>query len=156
MRIAQFTLLLTVMLMTADALAAQGEISVVPRNDLRFGELIRGVPTSIAPFRLLRSGLIEVRGSRNASIRIEYVLPPTMRSAAGDQIPLTFGADDGFAVPTGGSFTLRFNPQQPLVTSIGWLGRMFVFLGGTAEPSRTQRSGSYRAVITLTVYSIGT
>lgn len=135
---------------SGDALVA------IAHRDLRFGTVLPGINSSIRPYQLRRAGLFEVRGRRNTSIRIDLALPATMTSTGGHEMPLVFGSGDAIAAPTPDQFPATwFNPHDPLVTVLGFFGRLFVALGGTVEPARGQAGGAYSATISLSVYNLG-
>jgi hypothetical protein len=129
----------------------------IARNNLSFGTVLAGIPTVVEVHDARRAGLFEIRGPADASVRVEFVLPAVLTSFAGDQLPLQFGARDGYADHSmtrmpGGTY---FDPDTPLIASLGPGGRLFVHLGGRALPAQVQVGGEYRAVIYLTVYDLG-
>jgi hypothetical protein len=79
-------------------------------------------------------------------------LPSALSLATGEQLTLAFGAADGLASsnnnPRQGT---AFDPRSPLLWRLPNNGRLFVFLGGTAQPAPTARSGLYTGTVTLTV-----
>ena len=131
-------------------------LQVTARNDLRFGTVTPGVPARIAPDSPRGSGMFEIRGNRNMSVSVTLTLPVEMLSAAGDRLPLSFGAGDGLASTNRGrNRGVVFDPRNPLVATLGTNGRLFIRLGGTALPARLQIAAPYRATITLTVANLG-
>lgn len=132
-------------------------LMAIARNNLSFGTVLAGIPSVVEVHDARRAGLFEIRGPTDASVRVEFVLPASLTSFAGDHLPLAFGARDGYAdysltrLP-GGTY---FDPDTPLIASLGAGGRLFVHLGGQALPGRVQVGGEYRAVIYLTVYDLG-
>jgi hypothetical protein len=132
-------------------------LMAIARNNLTFGNVLAGIPSIVEVHDVRRAGLFEIRGPADASVRVEFILPDALTSFAGDRLPLQFGARDGFAdhsvtrLPGG----IYFDPFTPLVASLGSGGRLFVHLGGQAQPARLQPGGEYRAVIYLTVYDLG-
>lgn len=132
------------------------ELVALARHNLQFGTVLPGIPVYVRTDHADRAGLFEIRGPDYASVRIDFVLPPEMRSddlqAA---LPLAFGAGDGAA--TNGELMpwTPFDPNGPLVASLGALGQLWIRLGGTVFPSQQQRGGNYHATITLTVSNLG-
>lgn len=136
---------------------AQVPFSVTPSSDLTFGTVLPGIPTAVPSTDATRAGTFEIRGESNASVRIEMILPPAMISASAAQIPLAFGPNDGSASSNRGQGNrILFDPWQPLITVLGRNGRLYVRIGGTAQPASAQAPGSYSAIISLTVYNLGT
>jgi hypothetical protein len=129
----------------------------IARRDLRFGEVLPGIPESVRPIDISKAGLFEIQGMPAGMVRIEFVLPDALRSAEGAVMPLDFNPSDGYAdfgrgrPPRG----LRFDPRVPLVAVLGPNGRLHVRLGGTVAPTRNQPRGVYHATIALTVFDLG-
>jgi len=129
----------------------------IARNDLSFGTVLAGIPSVVDVHDHRRAGLFEINGPEDASVRVEFVLPASLVSAGGDELPLQFDARDGFAdfsmgQPPRGTY---FDPFTALVSTLGPNGKLYLRLGGTARPSRLQVGGVYRATIYLTVYDLG-
>ena len=135
----------------------QSSLTATPQRDLTFGTVLPGIPTEVRAEDNRRAGRFEIRGPTNASIRVDLLLPQVMTSAGGDEIPLVFGPGDGTASANRGrGRALVFNPWEPLIAVLGRNGRLYVRLGGTAQPTRIQTAGSYSGTISLTVYNLGT
>lgn len=128
----------------------------IARNDLRFGEVFPGIPTSINPGDPKHAGLFEIRGADFGAVRIELMLPTALTSMNSQEIPLSFGPGDGAAASDQGGYqSIPFDPRQPLITTLGTDGKLFIQLGGTALPIRSQMDGTYRATITLSIFDLG-
>ena len=125
-------------------------------HDLTFGTVLPGIPSTVSVADTHNSGLFQISGPATASIRVEFVLPPSLL-AGGASLPIVFGGADGFAdfshlsPPSG----MSFDPHGPLLGALGPDGQLFVRLGGTVFPVRGQLTGVYAATITLTVYDLG-
>lgn len=146
-------------------LAAQWRTVPVPRslmaiahNDLSFGTVLPGIPSTVPVFDRRKAALFEVQGPADAAVRVELLLPGALENETGDFIPLTFGATDGFADFSRGAPPrgLQFNPHAPLTASLGPNGRLWVRLGGTVTPGRPQARGLYTATIHITVFDLST
>jgi hypothetical protein len=127
-------------------------------NDLSFGTVLPGIPSSVSVRDPHHAGVFEVHGPAGASVRIEFILPAALTSERGALLPIAFGAGDGFADFSRGHQKKRglvFDPHAPLIGALGPNGRLFVSLGGTVLPARVQPAGRYRATISMTVYSLG-
>jgi hypothetical protein len=150
----------------APALRAQvplQHVKVVPPllalalNDLSFGTVLPGVPSTVNVHDPHRAGLFEVEGPPGGSVRVEFVLPAALESGGGALLPISFGPGDGFAdfsrgrPPRG----LVFDPHAPVIGNLGPNGRLYVRMGGTVVPGRPQAGGAYRATIAMTVYDLG-
>lgn len=133
-------------------------LSVIPRNDLTFGTLLRGFAAYVSPLDQHRAAVFELRGPADTPVRVEIRLPAFLyRVNGGTEIPLSFGISDGFVdmsgtwPPTG----MTFNPGAPVVTTLGPNGRIFLRLGGTATPRPQQPHGIYTHIIHLTMFNLG-
>jgi hypothetical protein len=137
-------------------LPAQQPLSVEPRRDLVFGDVIAGVPASVSRLDGQRSGMLEVRGERNAEVVFTFTLPPALLGVAAALLPIEFGADDGgFATVPSAASSVGFDPRAPITRRLSGSGRAYLWLGGTVRPAPTQASGPYEAPVTLTVAYTG-
>ena len=140
-----------------EPLAGQSaQLVAVGNQDLRFGLVLPGLASSITRFDAVNAGKFEMRGQRRAEVQVEFTLPLALVNGTGATLTLQFAADDGgfSATPAIGS-SQAFDPHQPLITSLGASGRLYVFLGGTVRPTSLQQFGVYQATITMTVAYTG-
>jgi len=144
-------------LLVGGALPLRGQILIASgQRDLTFGTIFPGVPEVVRRTDAT-SGRFNLRGQRRLEVRIVLTLPVVMtRTTGGNTMPIAFGAaDGGFNRQNNVGTSQVFDPRAPLVTRLGNNGRLFIWLGGTAMPSSTQRSGIYQATITLTAAYTG-
>ena len=130
---------------------AQGTVSVLPVQGLRFGVLSSGIPTVISPLDGSRRAVVELVGAGQVSVSFE--LPPALQ-AGGDApaLPLRFGPADGRVTFPGSGRVLVFDPSRPVSFTIPpGSGGATVYLGGSAEPGTRQPPGAYTGGITVTV-----
>jgi hypothetical protein len=128
----------------------------IARRDLSFGTVLPGIPATVQTTDVRCSGLFEINGSKHEAVRVELLLPSALESAAGQELPIAFGPGDGDAATDRGRFHgVPFDPRQPLIATLGASGKLFVRLGGTALPLRTQADGTYRAAIILSIFDLG-
>lgn len=140
----------------AGVIAAQQPLSVQPRRDLDFGDVIAGFPVSVSRLDNANSGFYEVRGERNTEVALTFTLPASLLGIAGALLPIEFGPNDGgFAAVPAPSSQVGFDPRVPLTQPLSNSGRAYVWLGGTVRPAASQASGSYQATVTLTVAYTG-
>lgn len=129
---------------------AQGTVSVLPVQGLRFGTLSTGMPTVISPLDASRRATVEVVGSGHVTLLFE--LPQGLRAGAGGPLlPLRFGATDGRVTFSGSGQVMVFDPAAPVSFTLPPGGGATVWLGGAAEPASGQPPGAYEAGITVHV-----
>jgi hypothetical protein len=130
---------------------AQGTVSVLPVQGLRFGTLSSGIPTVVSPLDGGHRASIELVGGGHVTIGFE--LPPGLRAESGGPLlPLRFGGTDGRVTFPHSGATLVFDPSSPVSFSIPpGSGGATVWLGGSAEPGPRQAPGVYSASITVNV-----
>ncbi len=153
-----FSVLLLVSWATATELHAQRgrPIIVQPRRDLLAGDVFAGIPKSVSRLDPANSGLYRILGRRNAEVTIVFTLPPNLRSATGDDLPIQFGPTDaGFSWLQDQSTSVPFDPQVPYTVRLDAQGRAYVWLGGTVIPSATQPAGYYESDVVLTASYTG-
>lgn len=131
------------------ALRAQ---AVIGQQNLSFGTVIPGVPTTIARTDPVGSGQFRITSGWLQNVTVSFTLPTVMNGPLGATMPITFLNTDGGFSGWNGSITnqTQFNPNSPYNGFIWW-GTAVVYLGGRVNPSPTQRGGSYTANIVMTV-----
>ena len=132
---------------------AQGTVSVLPVQGLRFGTLSSGIPTVVSPLDGSHRASIELLGAGHVTVSFE--LPPGLTAgtrSGGALLPLRFGGADGRVTFPGSGKSIVFDPAAPVSFNIPpGLGGATVWLGGSAEPGPRQAPGAYDAGITVTV-----
>lgn len=137
-------------------LQAQQPIAAVGAQDLTFGLVLPGLPTTVSRLDAGNSGQYEIRGERRTEVRVDLTLPATLDAPAGATMPLQFGAGDGgFSERPSIRSSQAFDPRAPLVATLSASGRLYIWLGGTVLPAPTQAQGNYTATIVLTVSYTG-
>ena len=130
---------------------AQGTVSVLPVQGLRFGVLASGIPAVVSPLDGSRRATIELVGSGHVSLAFE--LPAMLEGGSGRRaLPLRFGPGDGRVTFPGSGQVLVFDPSQPVSFTIPpGSGGATVHLGGSVVPDPRQPPGAYDAGITVNV-----
>jgi hypothetical protein len=154
--VSAFARLLTTGAFLALAHVAGGQTLVVrPLQNLTFGFLLPGVPTTIDAAQIILSGQIQVEAAIGTSFEIRYTLPTAM-SGAGTTLPLTFATNAAGAAPSANpAAMLRFNPANPARFQLVTTTRATFFLGGRASPRVGQPVGAYTAPIVVTITNLG-
>jgi len=131
-------------------------VIVQPRRDLEAGDVFAGVPKTVSRLDPINSGLYRILGRRDAEITIIFTLPPDLRSASGDALPIQFGPNDaGFSWLQDQNTSAGFDPQVPYTVRLDSRGRAYVWLGGTVTPSSNQAAGFYQSDVVLTASYTG-
>lgn len=155
------TLLLLAMTLGATAAAAlwtpahaQG-LQVVGDQDLNFGELLTGIPTTVTRTDALNSGQIIIRGPRGTDIEVTLLLPNDLVGPGGATIPVSFPPGSaGFAPFFFIFFQQAFDPNVPNTFSIGFFGQVAIYLGGTATAPLQSPAGVYSSTVTAIVANL--
>jgi len=142
----------------ASQVAAQGRpLQVRVRNELSFGVLLPGVPTTVLTVDPLNAGEFDIRGQKNTEVMVQFTLPAELSGAGAVTIPLIFGPGAAAWSPTAdinNQFT--FDLAIPQVFTLSKNGRASIFLGGTALPSEATPAGDYSNTVIIQVAYMGT
>ena len=118
---------------------------------IAFGQLLAGMPRTIARTDATRAGRIDLIGQNGDQILLQFSLPTSLVGPGAAAIPLSFAPGGaGFSESQAIGSQVAFDPRQSQVIVLSKTGRGSVFLGATASPSPAQPSGSYAATVTLT------
>jgi hypothetical protein len=143
---------------TIDANVVGGSITFNTLQNLAFGTVPRGVATTV--LRNAPGGAkVQVTGSANAFAQIRFTLPtqlPNIQGLPGITMPISFSATSAgwnrdTDVPSGGT---AFNPAVGVNNArFGPPPRpyLWVYLGGTVNPSPAQAPGIYQGSVVLTI-----
>jgi hypothetical protein len=138
-------------------------LAIAQLNDLDFGVVVPGTPTSIGPKTALAAKFV-LHGMKNAEARITFALP-TLLTVGPYSMPISF-ADD----PIIGKFGCHRNqdqqancttytPSTPLVIRIRNnappQNTFYVWIGGKVSPAVGQRPGIYTGLVTMSAVYTG-
>jgi hypothetical protein len=138
-------------------------LTIAQLNDLDFGAVVPGTPTTIGPKTAL-AGKFIMHGVKNAEVSITFALP-TLLTVGPHSMPISF-ADD----PTTGKFGCHRNqdqqsncttytPSTPLVIRIRNnsppQNTFFVWIGGKVSPALGQQPGIYTGLVTMSAVYTG-
>lgn len=148
------TIIATCMVLVIDASAQ----NITVNHDLTFGNIVSGVPKDVDKADAGAAAEFYVSGTAGSEISIEFSLP-TYMSGSGNTMQLIFRemdcSMDSSASPDQSSPGLdNQDPWHPITYRLGSNG-LTIWLGGTAIPGLSQRSGSYNGLIVLTVSYTG-
>ncbi len=146
-------LLVTLPLSAAHAQATSG-VSIVPLQQLSFGQLIPGVPERIAVTDVARRAMIALTGS--GTVDVTLLLPAALSTATGAEIPIQFGSLDVALLASPGAAPAVLNLRQVNRVQVTPDHPVYIVVGGTAVASTIQRPGSYSAIVSLVVSQPGT
>lgn len=150
---------------TATVLAV---LTVTAPQDLAFGNILQGVPTSVARTSAASAGIFQIagEGAANQEVSMHMQLPDYLwNSGAGvqDRLVIAFSATDATVDTTAGTpdapglgAAVGVDPQNLADIGMGGAGNVIrIYLGGTVHPTPDQRAGSYSADIILTAAYTG-
>ncbi len=128
---------------------AGGQASVTPVQALDFGQILPGLAETVSPQDAWRRAEVRIDGAGNFDVRI--VLPQTLASREGAQIPLVFRNGDA-AITVKNSRPVYFDPNQTQRIRIPpGQGQALLHLGGTATTTAGQRAGQYSTTLVVVV-----
>lgn len=131
---------------------AVAQFSAVGTRDLAFGAIIPGVVTTVAPTDPVKSGSFDITANIGTRLRLDFILPTRLVSAAGAQMPIDFANGQCILLETApGSTPNSQNPKSMKPYTMTRGNRLQVFLGGFVSPSGGQATGVYTASVLLTV-----
>ena len=131
-------------------------LTVTAVQNLRFGTVLPGVSDHMLRTDATGAGRLDLRGTNNAQVQMVFTLPTTMAGPAGATMPISFGSTDaGFSPSRSIASQTVFDPRAAALGRLSGTGRAAIFLGGTANPGPSQRSGAYTGTITLTASYTG-
>ncbi len=135
-------------------------ISVTASSPLAFGDVMQGVPASIANNNA-SAAIFEITGQAGSGADLYLQLPEYLALSDGsDRMTITFGSTDASVDTTGAADPAAMNAGKgwqntnpynlPAAAVIGAAGTD-VYLGGKVIPSPSQKAGNYSGDIILTV-----
>ena len=129
-------------------------LNVTGQSDLQFIDVLPGVNQTVLPTDGT-AGEFRVSGAGTSEVTLDFQLPADLAGAVtAATMPIVFDADDaGFTDVSGGTQT-TFDPNTQETTSLVG-GGLWVYLGGTVQPSGAQAFDLYSATVTLNVAYTG-
>jgi hypothetical protein len=138
-------------------------LAVTSVQDLNFGNVLQGVPTSADIDVIAEAGDFQVAGAATNEVALYLQLPEYLwNSTNTDRMIISFGATDceidpflaGDAANKSGSETVE-DPYNLTATALGADNGLHVYLAGTVYPAVDQAVGAYSADIVLTAAYTG-
>jgi hypothetical protein len=129
----------------------QSPITVTAGNDLEFGNVFPGVSKSVAR-TVAEAGAFTVLGQASSTVYLNFTLPSNLEFGA-NNMPITFSTTDAGSNTTDnqGAATAFDPSEDDYQRTLSGSGELFVWIGGTVNPTESQVAGAYSADITLTV-----
>lgn len=142
---------------SADAVVVTVGMTITTLSDLSFGNVVRGVATTIQP-TAPTAGAWQVTGNSNAFVIVSFTLPTTLtniQALPGSTMPISFNA-------TAARWNRSTNnvaagtPFNPATGTVGRLGPppspdMYIWLGGTVSPAATAKPGIYQGTVIVSL-----
>lgn len=137
------------------------QLTIQATQNLDFGTVVPGVPTTIDPQASFQAAKFVVRGFPFAQFTFDLALPTILTTGGGPNvIPIAYGATSGcHRNQDQQALCTYYNPTTTLTQRIRFAfppnATYFVWLGATVTPSPTQFPGVYSGVATATVAYTG-
>lgn len=138
-------------------------ISLASSQTLAFGNIMPGVPKTVARNVDASSAIFSITGDGLAGISIQLTLPEYLALSDGSaRLPISFSStdatvDSAATTPAGAAVGwVGVDPRALSSANIGGAGQTNLYLGGKVTPGIQQKSGSYTGDIVLTVSYNGT
>ncbi len=134
-------------------------LSILGSNNLVFGSVTPGinkiVPRTSAGF----AGEWSITGTSLSELSLTFTLPTVLdHGSVAATMPISFNSTDAALSDGTGSQSAPnavVDPNGPSVFRLGAGGLLFVWLGGTVQPSVAQSGGDYASNVTLTIAYTG-
>ena len=134
-------------------------LSILGSNNLVFGSVTPGinkiVPRTSAGF----AGEWSITGTSLAELSLTLTLPTVLdHTSTAATMPINFNSTDAALSDGSGSQTVPnavIDPNGPSVFRLGLGGLMYVWIGGTVQPTVAQSGGDYASNVTLTIAYTG-
>jgi hypothetical protein len=136
----------------ARAVVVDGTIFVLRERDLNFGDVVRGVATTVQVTNP-GAGRFMILGVGDAEVLLTFFLPVRLIQGA-NSFPITFGPTSaGHSWASSPNSATLFDPNVPYTTLLrsGSTGLLRVWLGGTVNVPAAQPAGLYSSPVTLVV-----
>jgi hypothetical protein len=134
-------------------LYSQSDLTVIKVNDISFGMDFGGREKRI-DHSDIGAAKFQIQSKNEINVLITIMLPGFFTNADGlAKLPMSF-TERSAAWSTIDNLSSRtsFDPRQPLSLSLKQDQVIYVWIGGTLHPSRSQRVCKYFGSITLTVH----
>ncbi|TVP56257.1 MAG: DUF4402 domain-containing protein [Gemmatimonadales bacterium] len=130
------------------------QLEVAGEEDLRFGDVIPGIASSVAGTDVANAGRFRIQGGGDQQVSLDFDLPEDLDGPGSATMPISFGTSSAGHSANSTAVAGTFNPNtQRLQNLVG--GQLYVFIGGTVTPATAQPAGSYSGQITLNVAYTG-
>jgi hypothetical protein len=154
--------------LTASVIVLMAPITGAGVRGLEFGAVTPGVPVEVLPDAPL-SGWFQLEGvAKNRNLRLTFTLPAALtRVGGGEGLPVSFGGPYARTCGTGctthtltptavsatelSAEVVHVQPGPPYGSNPSTID---VYIGGRAEPTPNQPSGTYQGTIALTFAAI--
>ncbi len=139
---------------TADV---QTPLSVTGSADLDFGNVFPGVNKAVAYTDAVNAGQWDITGEAAAEVTLSFTALPANLTFGANNLPIVYSATDaGYNTADNPAAATSFDPSAGATTNLeGATGALYVWIGGTVQPTETQPAGTYTGTITLDVAYTG-
>jgi len=133
-------------------------LSISGDQNLNFGDVLPGVNSSVdkATDAGTNAGKFSISGNASSEINLEFTSLPSALTNGANSLTISFSSTDaGHTTNSDGSSQTAFDPSASTTATLSTGGNLYVFLGGTVQPTHTQTAGTYTGTVTLQIYYTG-
>ena len=134
-------------------------VGILGSNNLVFGSVTLGINKAVARTSAGFAGEWSITGTALAELSLTFTLPTVLdHSSVASALPISFNSTDAALSDGTGSQSAPnavIDPNGPSVFSLGSGGLMYVWIGGTVQPSVAQSGGDYASNVILTIAYTG-
>jgi len=127
-------------------------------QNLNFGDVLPGVNSSVdkTTDAGTNAGKFSISGNPSSEINLAFTALPSTLSDGSNTLSISFSSTDaGHTANSDGSSQTAFDPSSSTTATLSTGGNLYVFLGGTVQPTHTQTAGTYTGTVTLQIYYTG-
>lgn len=132
--------------------AVQTPLSISGVDNLQFGTVFPGVNKTIARTDP-GAGTFDITGQASATVFLNFTLPTNLANPTPTNMPISFSATSAGTntTDTQGSAVDTDPNAANISKTLSAGGALFVWIGGTVEPTINQEAGTYTGTVTLAV-----
>ncbi len=126
-------------------------VTISAERNLQFSTVYPGVNKTIS-ITDAGSGKWHIQGDANAGVTLTFTNLPNTLTCGGNSVPISYGANAaGYCTSDDPASATTFDPSVGTNATLSASGDLYVWIGGTVQPSEAAPQGAYTGTITLDV-----